>query len=145
MDFKEVLNRKLDTVERPKPLPAGMYRLVVAKFEFGESKEKKTPFCKLLFNIMGPGDDVDPASLVGIDYAKRQMKQDFYLTEDALWRFKDFMEKSLGIVIGQRTFGEIIQHELVGKQVMGAIVQEPSQRPGDDSIYNNIQSFAAAA
>jgi hypothetical protein len=141
MNFADILKRPAASVERPKPLPAGSYHLLVAKHEFGESKEKKTPFCKVTFNIMGPGPDIDPASLAGIDWGKRQLTADFYLTDDALWRFKEFFEKSLGVDIGQRSFGDIIQHELTGKQVMANVVQTPSQKPGDDSIYANINSF----
>jgi len=142
VDFSSVLNRKPVEVERPKPLPAGTYHVMVEKHEFLESKEKKTPYLHILFKILGPGPDVDPASLVGVDYAKRQLRQDFFLTEDALWRLREFFEKAIGIDIGQRTFGEIIANELPTKQVMAMVVQVPSQKAGDDSIYNNISGFA---
>lgn len=50
------INLNLGDVKESKSVPNGKYRLVIASFEEGESREKKTPQLKFSINIEGHDD-----------------------------------------------------------------------------------------
>jgi len=132
--FKELLNKPADTIEKPKALPAGTYIGAITKYEFGESKEKKTPFVRFIFAVHSAGEDVDPDSLVGVDLSKKTLRRDFYLTDDALYRVKELME-SCGHSTTGRTLGEIMP-DMNGTQVMLEVTQRSSQDGSE--VYNDV-------
>lgn len=140
-NFADILANKVEETERPKPLPVGPYNMVVKKFELGESRDKKTPYVRFLLGIVSPRDGVDGDQLAQVgDYSQKELRRDFYLTSTALFMLRDFLEKALKLDIGQRTFGQCLP-ETQGRQVVGNVKQVPSSRPGDDSIFNEIESF----
>lgn len=143
VDFAALLNKKTEDATRPPPLPAGDYMLQVGKFQFGESDKKKTPYVEFEINILSPGADIDPVGLQGIDLTKRKLRLTYYLTDEALWRFRKFLEETLVINGTGRTFNQCMP-ETVGKTFVGTISQAPSQKPNDDSIYNEISGHRAA-
>jgi hypothetical protein len=130
----------MDNVEKPKPLPAGTYFGTIAKHELGESKEKKTPFVRLFCTVLSAGDEIDPSDLEGVELAKKQLRKDFYLTEDSLYRFKDFAE-SVGVSTAGRSLGEIIP-DVNNASVMLDVIQKTSQ--SGDEIFNEIASIKGA-
>lgn len=139
VDFKALLNKRVDAVEKPKPLPVGLYICGITKYEAGESQQKKTPFIRYIFRVMASGPDVDVGSLPA-DWQGRELRGEFYLTEGAMWRFREFIENGLGIEVGARTFDEVLP-ETNNKMVGVQLIQEPSTKPGDDSIYNRIAGY----
>ena len=142
VDFAALLNKPTESAVKPPPLPAGDYLWGVTKYTFGESDKKKTPYVEFNLQCLQASPEIDPVGLQGIDLTKRTRDLTFYLTDDALWRLRDFLEKSL-VINGQgRTFMACLP-EAVGKQFIGTVDQQPSQRPGDDSIYNNIVAHRA--
>jgi len=142
-DFASILNRPVDSAEKPKPLPAGEYMLLINKREFGESMQKKTPYVRFHFTIQAPGPDVALDKLAGIDLNKKSLRSDFYLTDDSLYRLRKFLEEDLKLPSSGRPFASLIE-ETVGKNVVASVIQSPSQKPGDDTIYNEINSFRSA-
>lgn len=142
VDFAALLNKRTEEAVRPPALPAGDYLLQVGKYRFDESDKKKTPFVEFEINILQAGADVDPTALAGIDLTKRHLRNTFYLTDDAFWRLRKFMEEDLQINGTGRTFNQCLP-ETISKQFIGAVSQTPSTRPGDDSIYNEIASTRA--
>lgn len=139
-NFADILNRSTDTIEKPKPLPGGEYLLIINKYSLGESQQKKTPYVRIEFSIGAPGADVDQSLLQGIDLSKKGQKDDFYLTEDSLYRVVEFMTRDLGINGTGRTLSQMLP-EVVGKQVIASIKQVPSQKPGDDRVFNEIEGY----
>lgn len=133
-NFNALLNRRPNEVEKPKPLPVGDFLLSIAKYEFGESKEKKTPYVRFTLNVLAPGEDVDPDALTGVDLSKKQLRLDFYITEDALWRLTEFLTESLGLDAGLETTQLIDQS--VGMSFYGAVTQRPDKNSG--AIYNDV-------
>ncbi len=142
VDFAALLNKKTEDATRPPPLPAGDYLWAVGGYKFGESDKKKTPFVEFEVTPLQASPEIDPAGLVGIELAKRKRDLTFYLTDDALWRLREFLEKTLLINGTGRTFMQCLP-ETAGKQFIGTVDQQPSQKPGDDSIYNNIVAHRA--
>ena len=139
VDFKALLKVRVADAERPKPLPVGTYTCTVTEIAGGESRQKKTPFVSFTFRVLQTGPDVDQTSLPP-NWSGREITQEFYLTEGALWRLREFLENALGLEIGMRTFDEIIP-ESKGKMVGLQLIQEPSTKPGDTSIYNRVANF----
>ena len=143
VDFAALLNKRTEEAVRPPPLPGGDYLLHVIKYSFDESDRKKTPYCEFEIGVLAPGADIDPAGLQGIDLNKKHLRLTFYLTDDAFWRFRRFIEETLLINGTGRTFNQCLP-ETVGKQFIGNVIQIPSTRPNDDSIYNDISDTRAA-
>ena len=83
-------------------------------------------------------------ALAGIDLSKKQLRHDFYLTDDSLYRLREFLEEHLALPGTGRSFQQLIE-EAVGKPVIGNVIQEPSQKPGSDDIFNQINGFRKAA
>lgn len=142
VDFAALLNKKTEDATRPPPLPAGEYLLQVGKYQFDESDKKKTPYAEFEINVLQPGADVDPNGLQGVDLTKKKLRLTFYLTDDAFWRLRKFIEETLVINGSGRTFNQCMP-ETVSKQFIGVVSQVPSQKPGDDSIYNEISATRA--
>ena len=137
-NFSSLLNRPAGDIKKPPVLPAGTYNGIIERTEFGESTKKKTPFLRYWVKVQTPGEDVDPEELSGIDLGKKgALKSDFYITDDALWRLKSFIE-SCGVNLTGRTLEEGIPDTL-GCQVIISVKHNPSQR--GDEIYAEIDSM----
>lgn len=141
VDFKSLLSKPVDAVEKPRPLPAGTYFGKIAKYEFLEAKnEKKTPYMRAHLALHSAADDVSSDDLRGIDITKKTLRRDFYLTDDALYRLKELIE-SCKIPTGGRTLSETIP-DLLNAQVMVSVTQRSSQT--GDEIYNDVSSVVGA-
>lgn len=103
--FESILDTPADKVERPKPLPAGIYEAIVqGLYEEGVSTQKKTPYVQFAFNIQAAGEDVDEEELTawatdlegnvrplqGTIFKNNSTK--FYTTPGSLYRLTDFLE-----------------------------------------------------
>lgn len=117
VDFASLVNVQAETIERPKPLPAGSYTALIEKQEFGTTSEKQTPYCRYLFKPTQAQDDVDATALAEVNLSKISLRQDYWLTPDAVYRLKEFLEKTLGIESTGKTIGEMIP-QAVGQQVL---------------------------
>lgn len=140
VDFKSMLAKPVESAERPKPKPGGTYNAIIEGYKFDTSREKKTPYCRLTYSNLTPGDDVDAQQLQdsGADLSKWKPHSDFYLTEDALYRFREVIE-SCGINVAGRSFNETIP-ELKGKPVILTVTAEnrTDERTGEPYIRNEI-------
>lgn len=137
-DFAALLNKRADDIERPKPLPAGHYFATVLKHEFGSSKNKNTPYVRFGFKIASADSDVAPEALEGVKI-EREMRTDFYLTNDALFRLKDFFE-ACGLTVAGRQMNELVP-ETTGCSVKLQITQRPDDK---GNIYNDVKTVLKA-
>lgn len=97
-----LLDRAPSDVERPKPLPQGGYHCIIkGVYEQGKSSKKQTPFVKFNLQPTSPMEDVDEEALA--DWMKRpdgtsrtladaKIDATYYLTDDALFMLRDFLE-----------------------------------------------------
>jgi hypothetical protein len=137
-EFSSLLGHKVDDAKPPPPLPAGMYMLQVTGYELGTSSgEKKTPRVRVHFGILEAGEDVDPALLQDVDITKKALRDDMWLTPDALYRLGDFLN-ALGCHTEGRTFDQVLP-EAKGKTIWGKVIQEPEQK--GPRIFANITSY----
>ena len=99
--FESILDTPTNEVDRPKPLPAGTYDVIVSGMpEHGESAQKKTPFVRFTYKIAAAHDDVDETELTELLTGKdgeltplteKSIRDTYYITPDALWRLTDVL------------------------------------------------------
>jgi len=77
----------------------------------------------------------------GVDLSKRAPRTDFYVTQDSLWRIKEFLA-SMGLDTDGRSLSEVIP-EMVGGAVQLYITQRASA-DGQD-IFNDVKSVRGTA
>lgn len=140
VSFRDLLSRPIESAKRPPAMPQGTYEGIVKSYEFGESREKKTPFVKFYFTVLAAGEDVDPTMLEGVDLTKRNPSVTFWqrLDGDLDWRLASFLT-SLGL---SGSASEAIP-EAVGHAVQLYITQRPSQ-DGQD-IFNDVKTVKGVA
>jgi len=115
-DFSSILNKPLDTVKRPPPLPQGTYHGMIKGYEFKASRQKQTPLVQFTFTLQAAGEDIAAEDMQDVDLSRKSPTTDFYLTADAEYRLKEFLE-TLGINTTGRTFGETLP-EAISKAVI---------------------------
>jgi len=139
VDFRQLLSKPLDDVKRPPPLPGGTYKGRVKGFELGESTQKKTPFVRFNLSVESPGEDVPAESLVDIDLTKKSLRRDYFLTEDAYYRVKEFLE-SLGINTSGRTLDETLP-ETQNAEVLMTVVLSLNRNDPKAPPYNEVSDI----
>ncbi len=146
VDFAVLMNKPVEDAERPKAAPAGTYLAGIISHEFGTSTKKGTPYCRFNFQLLAAQDDVDEEALDeagGVEFLnKKRMRYEFYLTDDAMFRLREFLEEALELSCSGRNFDEVVP-ETANMQVLVNIVHTLSD-DGKDT-YANIDTFAKAA
>ena len=138
-NFAEILSQKVEETERPKPLPPGNYVSTITRHEFGESSKKQTPYVRFWLRPVSPMEDVDQEALGNIkNWDQKELRLDFYLTDDAMFRLRDFLEKSLGLSTAGMSYSEMIQ-ATTGMSCLAQIQHEIN----GDNIYATISSTAS--
>jgi len=139
VDFRSLLNVSSDDVERPKPLPNGHYIGTVASFEFGLSKQKQTPYCRLNLVPLQATDDVDMTRLEGVNLADKSLRKDYFITPKARYRLADMLDAVLGKdsrILDQR-IGDVR-----GAKVMFGVTERQSEDGAD--TFNDVTTVVAA-
>lgn len=144
-DFSHLLSKPSGEIKAPKGAPAGDYFGVIAGHVFGESRQKKTPYVRFSINNVEPTpeqlqDQQERLADPELNLTKKSPYIDFYLTDDALYRLKDFLD-SIGIDDGGgvRSIGERIP-EATNHPVQFTLDEQPSQ--DGKTSYNNIVEIA---
>lgn len=143
-DFSHLLKRPAGEAKRPPPLPAGDYYGVIRSWEIGDRNQNRTPYVRLQINLQDwPDSSPDEWSFIDsehkfitatksdVDLSKRQLRRDFFLTDDALWRLDEFI-RSCGIDPQGRDYEEILP-ELVGQPVVVEVQQYLNQSTNETS------------
>jgi hypothetical protein len=141
-DFSSLLSKPAGEAKKPPALDAGAYPGIIKSYEVGDNNQKRTPYVRFHWGITGwPGEAQTDESGAVIDLSKRQLRSDFYLTDDALWRLDAFMrEVGINMEPGQ-TYAEVLP-TAVGTTATLHIVQELNQRTND--TYNTIENITKA-
>lgn len=129
VDFSKLLSKPLDDVKKPPAWPAGTYQGIIARYEFGDQNKNHTPYCRFFLKATGPGEGLEPSEVEGIDFSKgREFRKDFYLTDEADWRLKAFIE-SCGVSTAGRTFAETVPEVLNLPINIEVVQQNSTQNP----------------
>lgn len=141
VDFTQLLARTADDVERPEPLPQGSYLTTITAYRTVESGQKKTPGVEFDLQIVAPNEDVDAEAYAKVkNPQERVLKTQFWLTEDSLWRLKDFLEKA-GHDMSGRSFAEVLA-EVAGSQIVSIVTHRISQ--DGESVFPEARKFMKA-
>ena len=124
--LNELLSRPAEAFVPPPVLPVGTYDFVISKHEFGESSQKKTPYVRYHLRPTAPHEDVDQEALTAYGPFNKDMRLDFYLTEDALFRLREFHEK-----LELNT--KLPLNELIPSAVNVGVTAAVSHRNGNDN------------
>jgi|HubBroStandDraft_4_1064222.scaffolds.fasta_scaffold50959_1 hypothetical protein len=138
-NFRAILSQKTDEVERPRALADGHYIGVIKTHEFGQSSNKKTPFCRWILTPEEETSDVPEGANAGIDFSKREVRKDFYITPAAIYRLSDALDAVLGKQNG-RSFDERLP-EVRGLRVLFQVGHRDSE-DGTES-YNDVGTIVA--
>jgi hypothetical protein len=138
--FRELLHQPTDQVERPRALADGHYIGEIRSHEFGLSRQKQTPFCRFILVPNEETADVPEGSNVGIEFGRRELRKDFYITPNSLYRLSDALDAILGKQAG-RSFDERIP-ETRGTRVMFQVTHRDSE--DGTETYNEIGTIVAA-
>lgn len=145
-DFS-VLSKPAGEAKRPPLYPMGDYPGIIAGApQQLTSAIKKTEYLRFPIKLTEwPSDapeswtQIDDQG-VATDYSRREIDLaaktwdgDFYLSENALFMFDEFI-KSCGLAVG-RPYAEIIP-ELIGQRVLVGITQEMSER--NSRLFNRV-------
>lgn len=141
VDFTALLDRKADDIEKPATTPTGSYLMTIVGYTTGESQNKKTPYVETELKILAPQDDVDMEEYAKVkNPQERSFKVKHFITEDSLFRLKDFLAKA-GFETEGKSFTEMLS-EIAGHQIIGVV----SHRLGQDgeTVYPEINKFLKA-
>jgi hypothetical protein len=141
-DFTSLLHKSTADIQRPWVLPSGTFTFLILGYEFGKSSKKETPYVRYKFQPQSFDQDVDPADLEGKDWQKKELRDDFYLTEAAMYRLVDFL-KVCGVNTEGRMLDELVS-EAVGRTVKGAVAIEANAKDASAPGFNNITSYIPA-
>lgn len=138
-DFASLLSKRVDTTERPKLIPPGTYQSVVQGHEFGESARKRTPYVRFSIQPITPEPDVDQELLQAFGgvakLREKSLRVDFFLTEDAMYRLREFLENHLRLNSNGRSYDQVIP-EAKGRALKVQVAHEISQDA--KSTYANV-------
>jgi hypothetical protein len=143
-NFQAILSKPAGEAERPKPLPVGSFLGLISGFEFKESSKQKTPFVQYKVKPQQALEDVDPALLEGIDLTSKELKVDFYLTEEALYRLDEFLKEHCGISIEGLPYDQAIGKAV--NSVVGFTIKHETDQRDPKIVYSKIgTTFKPAA
>lgn len=140
-NFGALLDKPSTDIERPRPLPAGTYACVVKGLpKYDKTTKKQTEYVEFTLQPLAAGDDVDQNELKTMGgFANRVIRATYYITEDALWRLKKFLD-DLGIEEGDKSLRQRID-EAPGCQVFAQIKHEASD--DGQAVYAQLAATAA--
>ena len=135
VNFADLLNVQVDSVERPPVFPAGPYSAIVAAHEFGTSSKKGTPYCRYGIKLISPQEGVNQELFEeagGMEKLadRKNMNLDFYLTPDAYYRLREFLENTLEINCSGSSFDTKIP-EAVNQPLTIEIDHRAGEKPGE--------------
>lgn len=136
VDFGQLLNVPADDIKAPPTLPAGLYRGFVKSTDFGTSKNKGTPYVRFNLAFTEATEGVDQDALTEVDLSKVTKTFDFFITEDARYRLKDFLV-GLGIQSAGRQLSEMVP-EAVGENVLINIVHDLNRDDPEKPPYARV-------
>lgn len=147
VNFSELLSVQVESVERPKNFPVGHYEAIVASHEMGTSSQKGTPYVRFLIKLLGPGDDVDEELFEeagGMEALRKRkpLRMDYYLTKDAIYRLREFLENGLALNTAARNFDEVIP-ESTNASITVQVSHRAGQKP--DEFFMDLSDYLAAA
>ena len=147
VDFTDILSKKADSVEKPKPKPVGTYLTTIQGMPAMRTVTSKAgedmPVVDFKLKVLMAQDDVDQDDIKDDISSWAPFIHSIFLhTEGGQYAFKQFLTVTLDIEGGKKTLGEMLA-EAPGKQVLMKLKHEPYvTREGTTEIGTRIESCA---
>lgn len=143
-NFQDILAKPAADIKPPKTIPVGTYLAIVdGQGQFVKVGKQQTDAWKATYKLIQAQTDVDQAALLealeGKALSDVKISQNWFITEAAVYRLKDFLVESLGIEEGTKGLGEMIP-EAMGKQLYLSIGHRPSE--DGKQIFAEVKSTA---
>ena len=141
VDFRKLLDVQADTIHAPKALPQGLYFGNIKSFKTDVSQNKNTPFVRFEYAITHADESIDPKDLLQedgtpIELHKKNLRSDFYLTEDAKFRLVKFLDE-IGLNTKGRLLSELLP-ETQGMAVQLDVIAKANRNDPEAPWYNEV-------
>jgi len=134
VDFSNLLRKPAGEAKKPPALPPGDYPGVIKSYEFGDKNKNNTPYVQFNLGLTDWADTAEVEDKTGIDLGKRQLRRQFFFTDDALWRLDEFL-RNLGVDAKGRTYEEVLP-EVINARVLVEVQQYMNQKSNE--IENQV-------
>jgi hypothetical protein len=140
-NFESILSKPMSAVERPKPRPVGTYiGMVTAPPKIEKIGKNQTLAAIFEVKLLSPGPDIDASALQEAGgMGTRALRVTQFLTEDALYRTKEFLN-ALGVDVDSMSVGEALS-QAASRQALFKIKHRPSQ--DGTELYEEFDGAAA--
>lgn len=142
--FSDLLRTVAGNAKPPPLLPDGLYPGVVTEYKIDVNQNENT-FVRYTCKPTGPGtyggEPIEAAEFEGIDFSKKAMRKDFFITADALLRFENFL-KSCGLDLTQGKTYEELAAEVVGCEVQMQVGHYTNKKTGE--LGNQCEDITGA-
>jgi len=134
-DFKSLLNTSTGSMVPPPMVPVGTYQAMFGQYKLSKAKnEAQTPFAEFPVTLTAAEGDVDSEQFAEFggqaQLAKAKLRHTFYLTEDALFRVRDFVTNTLEISEDDApTLGDCLM-SIVNRTALVTISHRINQKTG---------------
>lgn len=141
VDFSSLLRKPAGEAKKPPALPIGDYPAVIKSFELGDQNKNKTPYVRFHVGLLGWAESIPESERIAeVDFSKKQMRRDFFLTEDSLYRLDEFL-RSVGVRMEGRNYEEVLP-DAIGANVLAEVQQYINQ--SNSEVGNQIGLLKAA-
>lgn len=154
VDFSSILNKRVEDIESPKPLPPGTYRGIIAsvptegrpfnrKNEDGSTTEVPTLEVPIAIQEPTAGVDEDLLAKAGLrrrDGKPREVSMRYFVEEESLYKLKTLI-KSCGVEA--ETLGEGLK-SLAGAEVLVDLAVQIDQKDPEQQ-YQRVQRVVGTA
>lgn len=145
-NFSSILDKAPSDVKPPAQLPVGSYLCVVQGLpRYDKSTNKGTEFAEYNLTVQAAGEDVSEDDIAEIEggVVGKTIKATYYLTENSLYRLKDFFAHCGLDVEGAKSLKELMDQPN-GQQVVAYIKHEASRDPNDKRTFARLAGTAPA-
>jgi len=137
VDLSQYLNMRAGEAKRPQPLKVGIYKGRVSRYEPGQNNRNNTPYIRIFVVPYEWPEGTTQDEIGDTDLSRRQLRKDFYLTEESLYRLDDFL-RSCGIVPNGQTYGELMS-QVISMDVTFEVTH--FQPTGSDTVFDTINNI----
>lgn len=141
-DFNKFLAGNTGDAKPPAMMPEDDYPAIVSKKEYGDNNQNKTPYLRVFFKFLAPGQGAGSQEhLEGLgikDVTKRQMKKDFFLRgrdesdedarENCMYQLEQFL---IACGVPKGTSREEGVNMIDGAQVLVTVAHKINERAKD--------------
>ena len=147
VDVRALLSVPAEDMERPRPLADGHYIAEVSgQPEFDQTRPnaegKQTHLVRFNYKVLEECEDVAKDANKGIDLARREIRQEFFITPAAAYRLGDAVNGILGAAPGVGVDERLA--DVQGARVQIQLRERTDRRTGEKTGYNEVVTVVAA-